>query len=281
MHRRGHSAKSRVPAELCALVEEQIDESVNVPIPPPVPSEPSQVGPSRPLEPAEVNILLDQMAQILATTFPQPLEPTVSIERARKLGARNYDGVGYPEKAWSWLEGNERVFSVMGCSDEQMVTYSAFILRDRALDWWKAVQRRFPEGVSRTQFKEEFLEKFYPSVYKYQKIEEFFKLKQGTMSVTNYEKKFLELVQHVPLFCDHEVQKSKRFVVGIRKEVKSILTSVSHTQYGQVVEAAIRIERSLGLAPQIAQGSQGPKRDGSTWTQGRSSKKSKKGRKPP
>ena len=90
------------------------------------------------------------MAQILATVFRQPREPTVSIERVRKLGARNNDGIGDPEKAWSWLEGNERVFNVMGCSDEQMVTYSSFLLRDRALDWWKAVQRRFPDGVSWT-----------------------------------------------------------------------------------------------------------------------------------
>ena len=42
--------------------------------------------------------------------------------------------------------------------------------------------------------------------------------------------------------------------MGLRKEVKSILASVSHTQYGQVVEVAIRTERSLGLAPQISQG---------------------------
>ena len=118
----------------------------------------------------------------------------MSIERARKLGARNYDGIGDPEKAWSWLEGNERVFNVMGCSDEQMVTYSAFLLRDRALYWWKAIQRRFPKGVSWTQCKEDFLEIFYPIVYKDQKIEEFFKLEQGTMSVTDYEKKFSELV---------------------------------------------------------------------------------------
>ena len=47
--------------------------------------------------------------------------------------------------------------------------------------------------------------------------------------MTDYEKKFSELVRHVPLFCDHEVQKSKRFVVGLRKEVKIILVSVSHT----------------------------------------------------
>ena len=49
------------------------------------------------------------------------------------------------------------------------------------------------------------------------------------MSVTNYEKKFSKLVRHVPLFCDHKAQKSKSFVVGLRKEVKSILASVSHT----------------------------------------------------
>ena len=178
MRRRGRPAKRRVPAELSAPTKEHIDESVNVPIPPPVPLESSQAGTSHPPEPAGVNILLDKIAQILVTAFRQPREPTVPIERARKLGARNYDGIG-----------------------------------DR-------------EDIE-------------------------------------------------------EVQKSKRFVVGLRKEIKSILASVSHTQYGQVVEATIRIERSLGLAPQISQVSQGPKRDGSTWTQGGSSKKSKKGGKPP
>ena len=51
--------------------------------------------------------------------------------------------------------------------------------------------------------------------------------------------------------------------MGLRKEIKSIVASVSCTQYGQVVETAIRIEKSLELAHQIAQGSQRPKRDGS------------------
>ena len=138
MCRRGRPTKRRVPAELSAPVEEHIDESVNVPIPPPIPSEPSQAGPSHPLEPIGVNILLEQMAQILATAFRQPREPTVFIEREGKLGARNYDEIGDRE--------------------------------DR-----------------------------------------------------------------------EEVHKSKRFEVGLRKEVKSILASVSHTQYGQVVEAANRI----------------------------------------
>ena len=62
MCRRGCPAKRRVPAELSDPVEEHIDEYVNVPIPPPVPSEPSQAGPSCLPEPAGVNIPLDQMA---------------------------------------------------------------------------------------------------------------------------------------------------------------------------------------------------------------------------
>ena len=101
MHRRGRPAKRRVPTELSAPVEEHMNEYVSVPIPPHVPLEPSQARPSRPPEPTGVNVSLDQMAQMFATSFRQPHEPIVSIEKARKLGARNYDGIGDPEKAWS------------------------------------------------------------------------------------------------------------------------------------------------------------------------------------
>ena len=78
------SSQEECSAELSAQVEEHMDESVNVPIPPPSPSEPSQAGPSLPPEPAGVNMPLDQMAQMLATAFHQPREPTMSIERERK-----------------------------------------------------------------------------------------------------------------------------------------------------------------------------------------------------
>ena len=54
------SSRSSNQEEFSAPAEEHIDESVNVPIPPPVPSEPSQARPSRPPEPARVNIPLDQ-----------------------------------------------------------------------------------------------------------------------------------------------------------------------------------------------------------------------------
>ena len=216
------------------------------------------------------------MTQLLATALRQPREPAASIERGRKLGERNYDGLGDPEKASSWLEGNERVYQVMQCIDEHMVTFSAFLIRDRALEWWTAVQRRCPEGVSWAQFKEEFTDKFVPASYRDRKAEEFFRLEQGILSVTDYERSFSELVRHVPFIRDDEVSKTKKFVVGLSPAIRTTVALTAHTQYGHVVEATVRVERSMMLKFQ-ATPSQGQKRSGSTWVQGGSSKLSKRG----
>ena len=279
MRRRGRPVIKRAPEALVRPPEEQVDESTYVP-PPTVhsdfmPSEPPQTEPPPPPKVVGGQIPLEQMAQLLATALRQPRELVASIERGRKLGARNYDGLGDPEKTSSWLEGNERVYQVMQCTDEQMVTFSAFLLRDRALEWWRAVQRRYPEGVSWAQFKEEFIDKFVPASYKDVKAEEFFRLEQGTLSVTDYERSFSELLRHVPFIRDDEVSKTKRFAVGLSPEIRTTVASTAHTQYGQVVEAAVRVERSMGLKSQ-ATPSQGQKWSGSTWVQGGSSKLSKR-----
>ena len=128
-----------------------------------------------------------------------------------------------------------------------MVTFSAFLLRDRALEWWRVVQRRCSEGVSWAQFKEEFTNKFVPASYKDAKAEEFFRLEQGTLSVIDYERRFSELIRHVPFIRGDEVSKTKSFAVGLSPAIRTTVASTAHTQYGQLVEAAVRVERSLGL----------------------------------
>ena len=279
MSRRGGPATRRAPEALVPPPEEHVDESAYVPPPivrsDPMPSEPLQTEPPSPLEVVGEQIPLEQMAQLLAIALRQPREPVASIERGRNLGARNCDGLGDPEKASSWLEGNERVYQVMQCTDEQMVTFSAFLLRDRALEWWRAVQRRCLEGASWAQFKEEFTDKFFPASYRDAKAEEFFRLEQGILSMTYYEWSFSELVRHVPFIRDDEVSKTKRFAVGLSPAIRTTVASTAHTQYGRVVEATVRVERSMGLKSQ-ATPSQGQKRSGSTWVQGGSSKQFKR-----
>ena len=116
MSRRGRPATRRALEALVPPPKELVDEPAYVP-PPTVhsdsmPSEPPQTEPPPPPEVVGGQIPLEQIAQLLATALRKPREPVASIERGQKLGARNYDGLGDPEKASSWLEGNERVFQV-------------------------------------------------------------------------------------------------------------------------------------------------------------------------
>ena len=74
---------------------------------------PPQTGPPPPPEVVGGQIPLEKMAQLLGTALRQPRESVASIERGRNLGAQNYDGLGDPEKAFSWLDGNEQVYQVM------------------------------------------------------------------------------------------------------------------------------------------------------------------------
>ena len=83
--------------------------------------------------------------------------------------------------------------------------------------------------MSWAQFKEEFRDKFVPASYRDAKAEEFFRLEQGTLSVTDYERSFSKLVRHVPFLRDDEVSKTKRFVVGLSPAIRTTVATTSHT----------------------------------------------------
>ena len=85
-------------------------------------------------------------------------------------------------------------------------------MEDKAKDWWDAVERRYSNGMSLDQFQQEFIDRFFPQSYKDSKIEEFFKLEQKNMSVSDYENRFSELVRLVPYIQADEVLKCKRFL---------------------------------------------------------------------
>ena len=158
---RGRSRTSALEAPPERYVEHTLrseDASMNQP------PAAGQARPSRPPEGAQVIELFTadqvaQIAQIVAITTRQQSQPTQpprevieetgrSIERVQKLGAKPYDGSGDPEAAWLWLDRVNKVYGVMGCTDEQRVLFSSFLMEDRAKDWWDSVERRYPDGIS-------------------------------------------------------------------------------------------------------------------------------------
>ena len=106
------------------------------------------------------------------------------------MGTKPYDGCGNPEEAWSWLDKVNKIYRIMGCTYDQRVLFSSFLMEDRAKDWWDAVDRRYPNGISWDQFQQDFTDRLFPQSHKDSKIEEFFILEQKNMSVLEYEKRF-------------------------------------------------------------------------------------------
>ncbi|KAL5745717.1 hypothetical protein ACOSP7_026863 [Xanthoceras sorbifolium] len=255
MHRRGRPRIRRVAAERFVPEGERVGESINAP----THETPPELA--QPAVPEGGNLNAAQMAEVLAAALQQPREQNVSIEHAHKLGAKSYDGTGDPECALSWLETNEEIFQIMGCTEELVVTYSAFLLKDRAKDWWKALQWRHPERITWVDFQREFKDGFYPKSYKDAQIEEFFRLEQGFLSVAEYEKKFSDLIRVVSFIADNEKQKANRFAVGLNPKIRAYVSSAAHTQFGPLVEAATKVERSMAALPR-------PKQQKCSWTGG-------------
>ena len=64
------------------------------------------------------------------------------------------------------------------------------------------------------------------------------------MSVSEYEKKFSELVRLVPYIQADEVLKCKRFLSGLQHWIRVHLSVVPQNRFGDLVEAALRVKQS-------------------------------------
>ena len=150
-----------------------------------------QAEPSRFADPGGGTLTMDQVIQIVTAATRQLREPPEEqmgmIERALKLGAQTYDGTDDPEAAYLWLDRVSEIYAVMGCSDEQKVLFSGFLMAARAKDWWEAIKRRHSTGVTWDQFRHAFTDRFYPRSYQDAIIEKFFRLEQRSLTVTEYE----------------------------------------------------------------------------------------------
>ena len=114
------------------------------------------------------------------------------VERARRLGAQNFHGTSDPSEADDWFQGMEGVFEAMQSTEEDKLRIATYMLRGGARDWWKSIKGRQTRGTILTweDFRREFFVQYYPEVYLDQQRERFLGLRQGKMSVAEYEATF-------------------------------------------------------------------------------------------
>ncbi|XP_042033555.1 uncharacterized protein LOC121780096 [Salvia splendens] len=104
-----------------------------------------------------------------------------NFKELRKMGAVDFVGTTDPAEAEIWLKRTE-----------------LSLLQGDAYYWWETVPRAMihPPVLSWDDFLREFSDKYMPPVYRDEKQREFLSLKQGSISVADYEVKFTQLSRY-------------------------------------------------------------------------------------
>ncbi|KAF1885777.1 hypothetical protein Lal_00008517 [Lupinus albus] len=120
----------------------------------------------------------------------QPLVPPEPVEYRGlnefcKRNPSQFHGGFAPDAALEWIQGMERIFRSMNCSEVHKLTYATYMLVKEAENWWEFTRRQMEADgqlVSWSTFKAKFLHKYFPADLKRKKEMEFVKLEQGSMS---------------------------------------------------------------------------------------------------
>ncbi|KAK1394591.1 GRAS family transcription factor [Heracleum sosnowskyi] len=111
----------------------------------------------------------------------------------------------------------EKAFALIEVTEDKKTEYASYFLKNEASYWWETSRAMEPEGlITWVRFTELFLERYFPDYMRDQMELKFLELKQGSMTVPQYETRFTELSRFVPTYVDTEKKKAKRFQQGLR-----------------------------------------------------------------
>ncbi|XP_021743399.1 uncharacterized protein LOC110709485 [Chenopodium quinoa] len=117
----------------------------------------------------------------------------------------------------NWSREFDKLFVAVACPNESKVSSVAYYLRGEA-DLWRQQNEQAERALPNfgwNVFKEQVRDKFYPIFLQKHKADEFLELNMGTMSVTEYYIKFIELSRFAEDTVATDRQKARRFEKGL------------------------------------------------------------------
>ncbi|KAG8503904.1 hypothetical protein CXB51_001877 [Gossypium anomalum] len=120
------------------------------------------------------------------------------------------------------------------------------LLRDSAYYWWKTLISVVPkERVTWDFFQEEFRKKYISQRFIDQKRKEFLELKQGNMTVADYEREFVRLSKYAQECVSTEAIMCKRFEDGLNDDIRLSVGVLEIKELIILVERACKAEELL------------------------------------
>ncbi|XP_042012223.1 uncharacterized protein LOC121760650 [Salvia splendens] len=137
----------------------------------------------------------------------------------------------------------------MGCTDKERLACVTYQLTGPADFWWETKRRTMDpahrETLTWEEFKEEVYNKYVPMSYRGSKVVEFHTLKQGNMTVTEYDRALCEMTHYAPELVDTDEKMAAKFCSGLRPEIRAAVASRRGIPYSEVLGCALDVEEAL------------------------------------
>ena len=181
----------------------------------------------------------------------QLIAPRALSDSVRKHEVEEFHDISMEEsdKAEFWLEKLERALDEVKCPMDQKATCAVSLLQGATYDWWKLVLRNplLPDPITWDYFVTEFNMKYVTDDYKESKWKQFLTLRQGKLTVAEYEKEYSRLSKYASESVLMEKFRCRQFEEGLHESIKryiTVVTSLQVVNFYQLVQAAIKL-RSL------------------------------------
>ncbi|KAL3721548.1 hypothetical protein ACJRO7_033962 [Eucalyptus globulus] len=168
------------------------------------------------------------------------------VEHFLKLNPPLFTGSGDPEATSSWIQKLEKAFALLMCNEAEKVMLATYQLEGVADTRWMTTREMiFGEGAVQdwNTFREAFNDNFFSETAREVKMAEFQRLRQGSLSVDEYEAKFVELSRYAPELIENPVNRVRRFRDGCRQDLRSALVLLDLKTYNDIYRRAQKIEK--------------------------------------
>ena len=154
---------------------------------------------------------------------------------------------GEPIQAAQWITSIERIFKSMRLhEDELRIENATLCLQGEAGEWWEGFESlNEVDELTWKEFRELFLDEFFPNTLREGKREEFVHLKQQDMTVEQYQRTFLSLARYAPELVSTEFRKIQKFEQGLRANIHIPVVAGLHKTYKDCVNSALRVEAGI------------------------------------
>jgi hypothetical protein len=128
-----------------------------------------------------------------------------------------------------WLKYVEKMLNIAQCFDREKVLYASGRLIGPATDWWDSytAAHDVADTITWVEFATQFRNYHIPDGLNKIKKKEFLSLKQGSMSVSEYRDKFIQLSRYASDEVAEDERKQEHFIEGLNGPLHYAL--VAHT----------------------------------------------------